>query len=144
MTMNSKPLPPEKAPTAELSIASAARLARMETEHTRINLLMQKATEAFVREASPREVNAILLELSGYTVVHFREEEELMLASGFPGLTAHKGEHDRLAAHVRGLLDISSKQEALQSAVKTLDLWLVAHIRVADKEFTDFLLRKTR
>jgi hemerythrin len=115
----------------------------MEAEHTRINAMLEKATQAFVRQASPADVNTILLELSGYTLTHFREEEELMRACAFPGVNAHKEEHDRLATYVRGLLDMRSKQEALQCAVSALDLWLDAHIRITDKEFCDFLRRKT-
>jgi hemerythrin len=143
MTTNSKPLP-ENPSIAEQPRASATRLAHLEAEHNRIASLLEKATQAFVRQASPSEVNGILLELSGYTLTHFREEEELMCSFAFAGFDAHKDEHDRLAVHVRGLLDIASKQEALQSAVKTLHIWLDAHIRVTDKLFTDFLLRKTK
>jgi hemerythrin len=106
--------------------------------------MLEKATQAFVRQASPSEINAILLELSGYTLTHFREEEELMHTCAFPGFQVHKQEHDRLATYVRGLLDMRSKQEALQCAVSALDLWLDAHIRITDKEFCDFLESKTK
>jgi hemerythrin-like metal-binding protein len=101
--------------------------------------MLKKAMRAFMRQASPPEVNAILLDLSGYTLAHFREEEELMRSYGFPKLKAHKEEHDRMAGNIRGLLDIRCKQEALRSAASALDLWLEAHIRVHDTEFRDFI-----
>lgn len=65
-----------------------------------------------------------------------------MTSYAFPGFAAHKQEHDRLATHVRGLLDMRSKQEALRCAVDTLDLYLEGHIRVSDKEFQNFVRRK--
>jgi hemerythrin len=124
--------------------ASATRLARLDGEHARITAMLENAIQAFLRQASPSEVNAILLELNGYTLNHFREEEELMGSFAFPGFALHKQEHDRLAAYVRGLLDMRSKQEALRCSVGALDLWLEAHIRIKDNEFSDFLQRKAK
>jgi len=140
--LNTPSLP--KGPTAGPDPSSAARLARAEGEHARITALIGKATEAFVRQASAAEVNAILLELSGYTLTHFREEEEIMRSADFPAFQTHKDEHDRLAAYVRGLLDMRSKQEALRCALNALDLWLDAHIRITDKEFFDYLRRNAK
>jgi hemerythrin len=122
----------------------ATRLAHLEGEHARITTMLESATQAFVRQASPSEVNAILLELTGYTLNHFREEEELMLFCAYPSHEVHKQEHDGLAAYVRGLLDIHSKQEALRCAVSALDLWLNAHIRIKDSEFSDFLQHQAK
>jgi hemerythrin len=111
----------------------------MEREHSRIRAMLDKATQVFVRQGSPSEVNLILLELSGYTLSHFREEEALMRASSFPGLDAHKQEHERLSTYVRGLLDTSSKLDALKGALSALDYWIDTHIRVTDQEFHEFL-----
>jgi hemerythrin len=119
-----------------------SRLSRVEGEHLKITAMLEKATQAFVRDASASEVNSILLELSGYALTHFREEEALMRECAFPGLKEHKDEHDRLAACVRGFLDMRSKQEALRCAVSALELWLDAHIRIADKGFCDFIQRQ--
>ncbi len=111
----------------------------MEGEHSRIRTMLDKATQAFIRQASISEVNTILLELCGYTLNHFREEETFMRACSFAGAAAHKQEHDRLAIYVRGLLDTSSKRDALEGALSALDYWLDTHIRVADEEFHNFL-----
>ncbi len=111
----------------------------MEREHSRIRAMLDKATQAFVRQGTPTEINVILLELSGYTLSHFREEEALMRASSFAGLDAHKQEHEQLATYVRGLLDASSKQDALKGALSALDYWMSTHICVADREFHEFL-----
>jgi hemerythrin len=105
----------------------------------RIGDMLDKAKLAFIRQASPSEINAILLQLSGYALAHFREEEQLMLSYAFPGFAEHKQEHDSLATSVRGLLDIRSKQDALRCAVSTLHLWLGEHIRTSDKEFHNFV-----
>jgi hemerythrin-like metal-binding protein len=144
MTTNSNVPPLSQSSAAGVHPSSAARLARAEGEHTRITAMVEKATQAFVRQAAATEVNAILLELSGYTLTHFREEEDMMRQAAFPGFQAHKDEHDRLAVYVRGLLDMRSKQEALRCALNALDLWLDAHIRITDKEFFDYLRRNAK
>jgi len=142
MTSNLNP-PPESSDFSGGSDKLAALgLATAENEHSRIIGLMQQATQAFMRQASASEVNAILLDLSGFTLSHFRGEEKLMGSVAYPGIETHKREHEQLAAQVRGLLDVRSKQEALQSAVSVLDVWLDAHLRITDKEFFDFLRRK--
>lgn len=115
-----------------------------EAEHAHIVALLEKVTLALARHASASEVNAILLELNGYTLKHFRDEEKLMDSYGFPDREMHKLEHEHLAAHMRGLLDLPSKQEALQRAMGVLALWLDAHLRIADKHFMEFLRRKVQ
>jgi hemerythrin len=144
MTSNSNP-PPDSSESPVGSDRSAADgLVNAENEHARIIGLLQQATEAFIRQASPSEVNAILLDLSGYTLSHFRAEEKLMDSIAYPGIETHKQEHEQLAAQVRGLLDVPSKQEALQKAMSVLDIWLDAHLRITDKEFFDFLRRQNQ
>jgi hemerythrin len=144
--MTSNPNPPRdssESPVGSNRLA-ADGLAHAENEHARIIRMLQQATEAFIRQASPSEVNAILLDLSGYTLTHFRAEEKLMNSLDYPGIETHKREHEQLAAQVRGLLDVHSKQEALQTAVSVLDIWLDAHLRITDKEFFDFVRRKNQ
>ncbi len=115
-----------------------------EAEHAHILELLEKATLALVRHASASEVNAILLKLNGYTLKHFRDEEKLMDSYAFPDREMHKLEHEHLATHIRSLLDVSSKQEALQRAVGVMALWLDAHLRIADKYFLEFLRSKAQ
>lgn len=115
-----------------------------EAEHAHILELLEKVTLGLVRRASASEVNAILLELNGYTLNHFRDEQKLMDSSAFPDAETHKREHHHLASHIRGLLDMPSKQEALQSAVSVLALWLDAHLRIADRHFLEFLRSKAQ
>lgn len=115
-----------------------------EAEHVHILGLLEKVTSAFARHASAFQVNAILLELNGYTLKHFRDEEQLMDSFGFPDAEIHKREHRHLAAHMRGLLDVPSKQDALHRALGVLALWLDAHLRLTDKHLLEFLRSKVR
>jgi hemerythrin len=140
MSLNPKtPLPLTNIPGGAIASSVAQRL---EDEHVRLAGMLDKTISAITLQASPSEVNTILLELSGYTLNHFREEEEVMRTCGFPGIEGHRQEHEKLASHIRGLLDMQSKRDALQGAVNALGMWMGAHIRVADKELTRFMQTK--
>jgi len=124
--------------------ATAEAIAYGEAEHARLIGLLEKATLAISRNDSASKVDAILLELSAYTMSHFREEERLMAANAFPGLEAHKREHAEMAGHLHGLMDLRSKMEVLQCSVGVLALWIDAHLRITDSYFFNFLQSKAQ
>ena len=124
--------------------AAAEGIAYGEAEHARLIGLLEKAQLAISRNDSSAKVDAILLELSAYTMSHFREEERLMEANAFPGLQADKPEHWEMASHLHGLMDLRSKMEVLQCSVGVLALWIDAHLRITDSYFFSFLQSKAQ
>lgn len=88
-------------------------------------------------------VPVALDELQIYVDVHFRDEERMLETAGYPDLAAHKIQHaafeEWLAAsrqacrsgEVVGLL-----RDSISSYLKT---WLVNHILVSDKAYSDYL-----
>lgn len=81
-------------------------------------------------------LHKVLHNLVTYTQEHFRREEDLMRAIGFPGYADHKHEHEKL---VQQVLDLQHKFE---SGAATLSIpvlhflrdWLVNHIGKSDKD----------
>jgi hemerythrin-like metal-binding protein len=144
MTLKPNTSPEPTGSIVESNGTAAKGIRSAEAEHHHILGLLEKATLAFARHSAASEINAILLELNGYSLNHFREEEKLMDSSAFPGVEMHKREHAQLASQIRGLLDTTSKQEALQHAVSVLALWLDAHLRIADKDFLEFMRSKAK
>lgn len=49
-------------------------------------------------------LDAAIDEFEAHVVEHFASEERLMLATGFPAYGVHRGEHERVLAHLRELL----------------------------------------
>ena len=127
---------PEKAAPEK---AAADGIAYGEAEHARLIGLLEKAKLAISRNDPSSKVDAILLELSAYTMSHFREEERLMEANAFPGMEAHKREHAEMSSHLQGLMHLRSKMEVLQCSVGVLALWIDAHLRITDSYFFTFL-----
>jgi hemerythrin len=82
--------------------------------------------------------------LIDYVAMHFKTEEELMQANGYPDFTAHKAKHDEL---VNTCLDVQKKFHAGQLDI-TADTtafvkdWLVNHIPNVDKHYGPFLNSK--
>ena len=83
-------------------------------------------------------------DLIGYVAMHFKTEEDLMQANGYPDFVAHKAKHDEL---VGTCLDVQKKFHAGELEV-TGDTcvfvkdWLYNHIPNVDKHYGPFLNSK--
>jgi len=89
-------------------------------------------------------VQRVLQSLIDYTLFHFTFEEELLERSGYKDFVAHKEKHNKLVQQVmafkqrfevEGIVIINDLMTFLQH-------WLNKHIKVFDKEYGDFLLKK--
>jgi len=98
---------------------------------------MVNRLHALMAEGKGKDVlDKVLHNLITYTQEHFRREEELMRKIRFPGLEAHKIEHEKL------LLQVLELQKKFQSGAATLTIqvlhflrdWLINHIGKSDKE----------
>jgi len=86
----------------------------------------------------------IIDELELYTITHFRDEEEYLQQHNYPKFSSHIAEHkiftDKIV-HFRSELELQNV--GLPIAVATfLRDWLTIHIKINDKEYSQFLLEK--
>lgn len=82
-----------------------------------------------------------LATLCDHVMVHFREEEEMMLACGFPGFDVHRRQHQRCREMVTRLLARAGAMgldELAREAGGLVD-WLYNHIMTADIEYAPYL-----
>ncbi len=79
------------------------------------------------------------------TRCHFQDEEALMQARGFPGLTAHHREHALLLAELQECIrEIESGAKPFTlSTLSALKYWQIDHVLNSDMEFADFLRRRS-
>lgn len=82
-----------------------------------------------------------LTELCDETRRHFLEEETLMEACGYPGLTAHHREHLMVLAEMQECLREIKTNNRLFTLedLKSLKYWQIDHVLSSDREFADFL-----
>jgi hemerythrin len=76
-----------------------------------------------------------------YSKVHFATEEKYMLQVNYPDYPAHKNEHEKFIAEVLGQIRLFEQgKTAPLSFALFLKNWLLNHIAVSDKKYSDYLI----
>ena len=105
-------------------------------------LVRARALRDSIDAARPwQELQVMLSALIGFTEMHFRTEEDLMLAHGYEGYLAHKAEHTDLLAQaylVRGELSAGAIGPCHMLSL-FIAVWANQHIVDLDKKFFTFL-----
>jgi hemerythrin len=89
----------------------------------------------------------ILDYLSDYTEYHFREEEALQEAAGYPGIEEHKARHDEFRATVKVLHEMLVEEEGpspafVEAVQKNVIDWFYRHIKGFDRSVATFVQLK--
>jgi hemerythrin len=126
------------------SPALSVQIKRFDEQHVRL-VQMLNDLHAAMGEGKGNEVLGKTLDgLIQYTATHFADEEQLMKAHGYAGLTKHRAEHEKLVAQV---LDLQAKFKAGKGGL-TLQVmhflkdWLVNHIQGEDQAYGKFFAAK--
>lgn len=86
----------------------------------------------------------VFARLMDYTVMHFRNEEEMMKKHGYPDYENHKKQHDILATRVQEMYlnfqtdGVAINEETLSFLVK----WVLHHIAKVDRDYGPFFKSK--
>ena len=86
--------------------------------------------------------------LADYTEFHFGEEEKLQESIEYPGIEAHKKEHDKLREVVKELYEMLEEEEGPSNAfVEQVNLnvieWLYGHIKTFDRSVAEYKYMNT-
>lgn len=105
----------------------------------RMNDFMTACTQQKGKEVIVNTLNF----LASYVIQHFTDEEKLMAANNYPGLEAHRKEHERFVADVDALLEqVRNMGPSALTTIKlnrTLVDWLLNHIQKLDQVFGAYL-----
>lgn len=110
----------------------------IDTQHKRIFEL----AAAFAEGGDQIRLMKSLAILCDYVKTHFREEERMMAACGFPGLEAHRRQHDECRGMLVDLLGRAvrmSMDEVADEVRQLVDGWVYRHILTADFEYLPYL-----
>ncbi len=95
------------------------------------------------RLGSGAPVPIVLDELQIYVDEHFRDEERMMEAAGYPDIAAHKLQHAAFEEWLEASRQASRSGEVVgllrDSISSYLKTWLVTHIMVSDKAYSGYL-----
>lgn len=119
----------------------------MDEEHRELFQILDTFLERVDSGAPRDELTPMLDRLIDKSRAHFIAEEVLMDRHGFPGLAAHKAEHERLlaeAAHLQELYRKGEVQPGLsQETSEFIRRWLFGHIAEKDLPYRPFVRRLT-
>lgn len=118
----------------------------IDTQHKQlfeqVNLLMQSMAEHNKGIA----IEQTLSFLKQYIQEHFTAEEKLQEQSKYPGLLSHKQSHLEFVYNFQNLIQKFTKDgitpDLSLELSQTVNLWLVEHIGMEDKNFADYLKNK--
>jgi hemerythrin len=85
-------------------------------------------------------VGEVIWNLITYVTEHFSEEERLMLSCNYPGLAAHRTEHDQFVSRLREIqVNFIDGHEMSESVLNFMVDWLVCHIKGTDQGYSRFI-----
>lgn len=116
----------------------------IDNDHKKLlNLINQLQTAAHY-QTDPQYEREAFDALVDYTKTHFKREEDLMQAHGYPTYAGHKAEHEAMIAKVNEMLQNyhAKPHDTIEEAVQYLKKWLVGHINGTDQGYSQFLRDK--
>lgn len=116
--------------------------ATLDSDHRILINLLNQLHDATETGQSREVVGTVINVLAEYTQHHFRREETMMAASGYPELASHQTLHHNLEARVCDIRDRwnAGERSVLDEEVLTLlKKWLTDHILGADKSYRPWI-----
>ncbi len=124
--------------------ALSVGIPRFDDEHRRLVGMLNDLHDAVQAGHGAATLGPVLSGLVVYTLTHFEHEEQELERHGFPGLAAHKAEHDALTAQVAALecqFDENASPALAGDVAHFLRNWLAGHILGTDQDYTAFLIQ---
>ena len=114
----------------------------IDSQHQELVAAMNK-----LRVQRPDEIGESLDFLISYVERHFKDEEDLMSAHGYPVLELHQNQHKLFSnkmSNYKTIFKESSDPERIQKEIISfLDTWLVSHIKNSDMGFAKYYYSKS-
>lgn len=117
---------------------------QVDTQHKRLIFLLNNMHDALTKGDTITIVQETLDSLVDYSINHFNDEEDIMVACNFPEYDAHKKIHNQLLENVILFQQkLNAGEEAISyELVDFLRDWLIDHIMREDKKYAKFIQLK--
>ncbi len=118
---------------------------KIDSDHQELVRLINKVYDSLQKGNSESAIKQSIVDLLGYTRIHFKAEEDLMGMYGYQLVVRHRLLHKKL---IEKLEKFSNKinadfiQQDVHEHVSFLKNWLFEHIMKADMHFGNFLKSK--
>jgi len=123
------------------SHASLVGVQAMDDQHGILMDTLNEMRVQLLRGAAREAVAAQMERLIEFTGMHFACEESLLERHGYPGLEAHRKEHQRLMNEIRQALDRTQHGQSgdLQPLLDFLRRWYMVHVETLDYQYGAWL-----
>ncbi len=114
----------------------------LDQDHKRLFQLFNELSGAMKAGKAKTAIAPILDALIDYTAVHFKREEEVMEAGGYPDLAAHRKLHEAFVATAVEVRDKFKSAHNNTLAIETLAFvkkWLIDHIQKSDMAYSPYV-----
>ena len=112
----------------------------IDDQHKALFGWINSLNEAIKNGDGSEAVAGVIWKLITYVTEHFSEEERLMLSCNYPGLAAHRKEHDLFVSRLREIqVNFNDGHEMGISVLDFLVDWLVCHIKGTDQGYSRFI-----
>jgi hemerythrin len=115
----------------------------IDSQHIELFSLFDAFVDGCAKGQGKGSVVELYQSLKDYVEKHFRDEEALMVSSGYPGLDKQKRDHQNFQRQLSELGNTITKQGVslmeLVQMNKLLVNWLVNHVQDVDQKFGEYL-----
>lgn len=131
----------DEGPLLEWSPELAVDIDILDTQHKTLVAMINELAGAMKDGTAKKKMLNILLQLKEYTATHFSEEEKLFDRYQYPKTAEHKKSHSDFVEKVLAVEDdiVSGRITISLELLEFLKDWLVSHISVMDKQYSEYL-----
>ena len=122
-------------------LSCSVNVAELDQQHQQLFGAVAELELALRKGQADAIINKLLEKVIEHTITHFATEERLMEECGFPGLAAHRHDHQELAQQLTAfnLSNLAGRPGIPAALLVFLQAWLQDHILKTDKEYSSFL-----
>jgi hemerythrin-like metal-binding protein len=111
---------------------------RCDEDHKKLFALINDLHGAMQSGKGNQVIERVVQELEDYTKFHFAGEEALMARTRYPGLAAHRAEHQKLIQSL-----VKFRKDGITgnsiAILSFLNDWLINHIKRTDQQYSAHL-----
>ena len=115
----------------------------LDEQHKKLIEIINKASMVEISSNSPKDVLAILDQMTEYILKHFETEEHYMKEFDFPGFQSHRNEHIDFTNTIIDykIRAVGGDYKIINEIIEYLMEWIVNHIQVIDRQYIDCFKR---
>lgn len=124
----------------------AVHVDKIDEQHKELFRRFNQVGDAIWDGKGKEEVGKFLGFMAEYVVIHFQDEENLMLQNDYPGYSAQKSAHEHFTQQIMEIKEKFDKGQAdtplVVRVVEELGNWFKNHIRSLDVALGEFIVSK--